>query len=431
MKPFPIALLSLFCLCNLAWAEGLSIEQAVNEGGEHSPEVQQAQAAADEARWKKNEALSGFLPTVNAGFQHFLAEKYELLNLQFAGQPVIFPTIYPTSTASVNASVPIFDGLSNVFTLQAAGYRKSAAEENSSWAAYKVEQSIRLNFFKSLAAQKLEVVSQENLKTITDHLNQTQSLKQGGIATNYDVLRVEVQLSEAKSGVLQADDNVALARKQLAISMGMDADDRTLEGELPVPDAHAVNPVMSPEIPSRADLLALSNQAEAASKSEAAASTFWVPKVSLAAQWLEYNDQDSSWSNANSYRSAYNLGLMLTWNLFDGMASISKSKESIYQKVQAEKQLEQARLQVPYDFDFWKRRYLYSASLYQSRKEDVARSEESVRLAREGFRAGTRTSTEVLDAELDLFRARAGVVNAQIDCAEAEINLELALGRRL
>ena len=60
-----------------------------------------------------------------------------------------------------------------------------------------------MNFFKSLAAQKIEVVSQENLKTITDHLDQTQSLKQGGIATNYDVLRVEVQLSEAKYGILR------------------------------------------------------------------------------------------------------------------------------------------------------------------------------------------------------------------------------------
>jgi outer membrane protein TolC len=54
-----------------------------------------------------------------------------------------------------------------------------------------------------------------------------------------------------------------------------------------------------------------------------------------------------------------------------------------------------------------------------------------VRLAKEEERAGTRTSTETLDAELDLFRAKAGVVNALVNAAEAKIRLELALGREI
>jgi ATP-binding cassette subfamily F protein 3 len=58
-------------------------------------------------------------------------------------------------------------------------------------------------------------------------------------------------------------------------------------------------------------------------------------------------------------------------------------------------------------------------------------AEESVRLAKLAFKAGNGTNTEVLDAELDLFRSRAGIVRAQMDAAEALLNLESALGRRL
>jgi outer membrane protein TolC len=54
-----------------------------------------------------------------------------------------------------------------------------------------------------------------------------------------------------------------------------------------------------------------------------------------------------------------------------------------------------------------------------------------VRLATLGLKAGTRTHTEVLDAELELFRARAGVIKAQADAMEAFINLELSLGEPL
>lgn len=434
--PLPIIIVlftALSASVAVASPDVLTVESAVSEGGQRSPEVQRAQAAAEEAGWRKTETLSGFLPSMNVSAERFLLHKYELLNVSLGGgAPIEFPTIYPITTAALNATLPIFDGLQNVYTYSAASHRQSAAEQTLEWTSFRTSQKIRLDFLKAIAAQDLQSVSEENLKTITDHLNQTQSLRKGGLATNYDVLRVEVQLNEAKSGVLSAQDNVILARRQLAISMGANEDLRTLEGELPVPDTRAIEKLQRPEDSSgRADLASLTNQAEASGKSASAAATYLIPRISLTGNFTEYNDLGTSWVNQREFRSAYNVGLVLSWNFFDGLASISRSKEAYYQQVQAEKSLEQARLQVPYDFDFWKRRYLYSATLYQSRKSDVDRSAESVRLAREGFRAGTGTSTEVLDAELDLFRARAGVVNAQIDCAEARINLELALGRRI
>jgi outer membrane protein TolC len=122
---------------------------------------------------------------------------------------------------------------------------------------------------------------------------------------------------------------------------------------------------------------------------------------------------------------------MLTWNIFDGMTSIAKSKESIEQKYQAEKTLRQAELKAQRDFDYWKRKYVYFCSVYEARKNDIVKAEESVRLSREGQKVGARTNTDVLDAEAELFRARAGAVNAQIGAIEAIVNLELSSGEKL
>ena len=68
-------------------------------------------------------------------------------------------------------------------------------------------------------------------------------------------------------------------------------------------------------------------------------------------------------------------------------------------------------------------------SMHGQIRATIAEFHASMQKAEE--RAGTRTSSETLDAELDLFRARAGVVNAQVNASEAQIRLELALGRRL
>jgi len=120
----------------------------------------------------------------------------------------------------------------------------------------------------------------------------------------------------------------------------------------------------------------------------------------------------------------------LSWTLFDA-ANIARVREASAQQAQAERAAEVVIGTAPLDFETWRRRFLSNMSLYRARTHAIESASESVRLARISYEAGSRTSTEVLDAELDLFRARAGVVRAQVDSAEALINLELALGHRL
>jgi outer membrane protein TolC len=70
-------------------------------------------------------------------------------------------------------------------------------------------------------------------------------------------------------------------------------------------------------------------------------------------------------------------------------------------------------------------------AIYKAKLTDVDEARESARLATVGFEAGTRTTTDVLDAELEEYRAAAGLVQAQVDSFEALINLELSVGKRI
>ncbi len=98
---------------------------------------------------------------------------------------------------------------------------------------------------------------------------------------------------------------------------------------------------------------------------------------------------------------------------------------------EAAKTLKMAQLKMPTDFETNRRRYNYSTALYKSRIVNVDRAQESVRLATAGYRAGVRINSEVLDSQLELFRARAGVVSAQLSAAESLVNLELATGQKI
>lgn len=420
----------LFFLLSPASAESLTREAAVREAL-GSPAMAKAQAASDEGDWKKAEAIGYLLPTITATGARYFVKQLEYNDLSFGGSPAHVPLIIPATRASLLVNWNLYNGFEDVWHLQAASENKQAARNELDWTRFQIEEEVLQKFNDAIAAQKLQSVAEQNVATLADHLEQVTKTRKGGLATQYDVLRVEVQLNEAQSELLRAKDDAVLARQRLSQAIGLDptTDAREIAGELEVPATTGVEG-LSAESADRKDLAAIGLRAQAADHLSGAAGTYWIPKVSLGAQYTLYNNLTDGLADWGQYRAAWNAGVFLTWSLFD-LTQIAKSKIAGAQAVQAQKSLEMARIQAPTDLEFWKRRFLYSAALYRAKLSDVKKSEESVRLAKAALKAGVRTNSEVLDAELDLFRARAGLVNSLKNSAEARIRLELAVGRKL
>jgi outer membrane protein TolC len=414
-------------------AQEITLQEAILESTANSPRLQKAKSVQEETSWKKTEALNTFLPTVTAQASYLFDKKYMLNDIQLnpAAAPSSIAVIVPTTNFSLNASLPLFEGGAGLRRYSSAGSFSSAAEREYDWTEFQVSRDVILQFYKTLAAKELLQVSEQNLKTLQDHLKDVTLFKKAGVSTNYDVLRVEVQVSEAESEVLNATDNLAVSRGKLAEVMGKENDARTLAGSWPNFDAKYTENLLKDQISERADLQALEFRSQGAKSLSSAASSYWVPRVSLVGQYQYYNNRDDKYDNWDQYRSAYQLGVSMTWNLFDGMTSISRNHQSFQQAVQSEKTVVQARLKAQQDLEFWKRKYLYYGTVFKSRKNDVLKAEESVRLAKQGKRVGTRTDTDLLDAEGELFRARAGLVNAQMGALESLVNLELTTGHKL
>ncbi|QLY24956.1 TolC family protein [Bdellovibrio sp. KM01] len=424
------ALTALLCAPTAALAESLSLADSLNLASGNSPQVKRAEAAKDEASWKKVEAYSQFLPRVTVGGTHLLDNKFMVEQMDFGGGPTSIELIQPYTIWSARAEWLVFDGLANYDRYSSMSYGATAAEKEADWAKFQINEETKAKFYKALAAVELEKVANQNVKTLEDHLDRAKAFRKSGAGTNFDVLRVEVQLNEAQSEKLNSEDNTILARQNLLMSLGVDDTGQSLTGVLPVPDAQKVASLNKPAKIERLDYQAMTDREISAHKAWLAAYKHWVPKFSVFGQADYYNNISKGLTDQD-FNNAYSVGVNMTWNVFDGFASSAQAAQADARQVQARESVRQAKLKDTYDFDFWKRRYLYSAALYKAKTVDVQKAQESVRLATESFKAGTRTSSEVLDAELDLFRARAGLVNAQVSAAEAMISLELSLGKEL
>jgi len=410
---------------------GLSLDQAISEGFANNPQLKTSEAALLEARAKKREAFGGYLPRVDLTANHFFDLKYQQIQLSPTS---VFESIYPKTSYGAQATLNLFDGLKTSYSYAATKAGATAADLEHEHTKMATENAIRLKYYQALGAQVLANVAEANVKTLTDHLKRAQDLLKQGEFTKVDVLKVQVQVETAVPESLAAQDSALLARKALAEAMGVESDNRALLESLPVPDSSRIKNLTASNstlAEGRLDLKALEKRVEATEDAYKATRSTWMPRVNLIANYDYYNNRNFSFTDSDKFRNAYAVGVNLVWNLFDGGSSYARQEGAYYQKMQLEQKAKKLTLASVNEIEFWKRRYENSVVLYSAKQRSVEASRESVRIYKNGLKAGTRTNSDLLDAELDLERAEAGVVKAQVDAVEAYLNLELAMGRRI
>jgi outer membrane protein TolC len=425
----------LLALCTLARAEEkLTLADAQAAARGLNPELRRldAQVAADDVKtW---EPLGGYLPRFDVSTQALRWAQYEVMGVVFGGQTISFPGAFPQITFDERLSWT-FDGLRGWNEWRADSAELRAARLERDHAAFRLRQEIAIRFYKALAADQLAEAAEQNVATLDDHLRLVKASEDSGDSTHFDVLRIRAQREEAGASAQQAHGQAGLAREDLAQAMGLSEDARSLSGALPVPEESAVPESLQADLGAREDLLALRERRAALAARRAELLSAWMPAVTFF--WdKQYYHFDGAFSpeildsGANVYGSLEMEGLAATWNLFGGGSDAARVREMSHELDAADAGLTAADLAARRDFDSWKNRYRDSVRLYRARLKVLDECKESVRLAKLGLEAGELTNTEVLDSELDLFRARAGLLQAQSDAAEALLNIRLLSGRK-
>ena len=417
---------SLLITASTAFSETLTLQQALSEAS-HSPQVEKAEAYRDENDWKKVEAVSAFLPTITGSVNYLTNKRYTLTDITLGGSPASVPQIVPTTQYTLSARWNIFDGFASTNRFFAAEALDESATLEFDWAKFQTDRQIVLAYYKVLAAEQVKQVADQNLRALTDHAKDVEALKKAGISTQYDLLRTQVQYSEAEAEAVNADDQIVSARNKLAEILGKDVEDRIPTGNLPVLTADLITKKRTTE--KKLDLLALQKRSEGLNYSAKAMNGHWMPKLSVFGDYNFYNNRTDEYKYTDdAFRESYLVGATLTWELFNGFGSMAKAGQAQAQALQLDKTTRMASIKAKNDLDFWTRKYIYFISLYKSKSTDIERSNEAARLAKVGRKAGVRTNTEVLEAQADVFRSKAAQINAQIGAVEALINIELATG---
>ncbi len=278
-------------------------------------------------------------------------------------------------------------------------------------------------YYQLHSMKEMVKVAGENLTLANEFLRQAEARMAAGQITRLDVLRAEMQVTQADKQVDDAEDAVRLARTGLAYLIGERGPfDIAGPGRVDAPTADL------PQLKSRAAVqrieLKEAETAERMAKREETETWMkWLPAFDVTYNWRLSSAAGFSGENAN-----WMLIFGAKWSLFEGGGRIAelRSRQSLSRS--ARSRLQQLALGIGESVE---KSYIQA----DMKKRNVALAEEQVALAEENhqlvakqYDAGIVTSLDMLAAATDLSDQRVRRVVEQLQYDLALLTLEKDLG---
>jgi outer membrane protein len=334
----------------------------------------------------------------------------------------------------------LYDGGAQRRAHEGARQSLAAAElglqASRNWIVFQVKQ----RYYSLLKAQELVEVQGEALNLSQKRQEEAEARLEVGATTRVDVLRLQVAADNARADLINAEQQVVLARTTLNHVMGRELSaalqtvpiaetapdvDLTIGSQPPreamarlVTEAAEANPQIAQQ---QRTMMA----AEMNLKSTQAA---WHPTLSGSVSYSRNNDVFDRVYGGLSENYRLNAGVALSYNLFDGglrRASVRRARSSVES---ARLSLEQQERDLALSVETTYLELVRLARILEIARRTSELAAEDLRLAEERYRVGKGRLLEVLDAQVGFTQARNNQVRTRYDLAVAQADLELLLG---
>jgi len=282
-------------------------------------------------------------------------------------------------------------------------------------------------YIRVLEARATAEVAHQSVADIQSELDRANQLRQADTYTDIDVLRFKSAKAAADQIALRADTSVQTALAGLVVTMGLgDGAAVDLADDLPVQPPTlkmALPQVLQRAIDTRPELRAAHSKIESAEAARTAAHYKYYPDIRAVAAWQRFTGVQPFQPENEEY-----IGLTAQWNVWDWGATHQGVLDAEHAKERATITANQLAEQVKLDV---RRRWLEAKTQFDSlavAQTQLETAEEAYRLQKVKLDNAAATTTDVLDAETEVARARLGFATARYDYYLDLVALARAVG---
>ncbi len=294
--------------------------------------------------------------------------------------------------------------------------------------------NVRNTFYQILLNAELVIVREQSVTLLEHQLDDAKNRFAAGTVPQFNVLRAEVELANAKPPLIRARNDLRLSKEALAKLLALDTPVKPHDftainfvGKLTYePRSWTLADALDNALAKRPELQQAEKQVGLQTEQIKVATAGYKPSLSV---FGDYGVRNSTFSDhLDQTIHGWTVGAQATWPLFDGLLTQGKVQQARAQLAEAEIDLADTRRSIELEVRQAYSDYLQALELIEAQKKTIEQAEESLRLAEARFRAGTGTQLDVLSAQTALTDARSNEVQALHDYNVALATLDRATG---
>ena len=332
----------------------------------------------------------------------------------------------------VEVTQPIFQGFRLLSTYQKAALQADSDKASLRKAELDMTEQVQTAFLEYLKAGENTRSMRDSLTRLREQLRIAQAYFEVGLSPRLDVLQAEVDVSEAESLLIEAENTQATTLARLNTLLGFDATAvNTYTGTLKeVGFRYTLEQCLELAYRQRPDLYVAQKAVEIARKSQKEVQSDYYPQIE------GYYSMTQSGNTPGMQRSGENgshvtnweVGAQATWNVFEWGTTYYADKQAGWQVTKMRYEQENLKLEVGYDI---KSKYL---AVQEARKRiavaqnSVAQATEAYNVALARYHEHVGTNFDVLDASANLTLAQSSLTGAKADYLTALSQIYVAMG---
>lgn len=408
-----------------------SLQECITQALAKNPEIEKARESIRKTKGLIIEARAGALPQITAdtGFQNEDRNRF--------GPSFFGPEPREDSwKVSIGVTQALYSGGKNDAAVIYAKLIQEGAFQELLRTMDSVLLSVQRTYYQARLQESLIRVSEQSLKLLEEEVELQRKRLKAGSSTRYNVLRAEVELSNARPALIRAKNQQRLALIELArlMSLPLQADTPkalpfTLKTEFPETEPlQGLETLLPLANANRPELKLLQLQLRQQEKQLQMDRSTYFPTLSA---FSGYDWMGERYGEFGKSDSGYVAGVKGSWNLFDGQMTKSKVDQTRSEMELLRHEQRKVRDSVEMEVRQSHSKLEEALELLESQKKNVESAEESLRLARVRLAAGAGIQLDALSSQVALTQARTNTLQARHDYALALAELEHSAGLQI
>ena len=433
---YGITLGCLFLPPGLVSAETLNLRQTIEAALEANLELQRSKEEIDAAVANKNAATSDFFPTLNARYGYIRRDKPTTQALGTQSGQIVDVIINPEDEYNfvTSFSQPIFTGFGLYNRYKIAELGLDIAQYSEQLTRQNVILDAKNAYFLILKAQKLLDVADDTVKQISAQKEVAENMYQVGMSPLNDLLQSQVQLANAKQGLIKAKNNLDIAESQFNTLLR-----RPVNSPVSVVDildytpwAQDIDDCLALAEEQRLEIEVADLEVQIAEKDYKLSERDYYPTVNLTGTYTKRGtDWDVDGGVGISDQDFWDIRATASWDFWQWGRTRYGVKEKLSRLSQAKLRKQQVLDNIQLEV---KEAYLRTQEAQKNIttiEKAIEQAKENLRITEERYKEQVSTTTDVLIAQTLLTETMTNYYNALYDFKIAKAILYRALGQEM